>query len=235
MKIETIKNEFGIDINDSDKNRLEKFIELFQAYNAHTNLMSKNDLNVIYEKHIFDSLAIGKFFNQKKIEKIKLLDIGTGGGFPSIPISIVYPHIKVYAVDSIKKKISFIESAKSELDLNNLCPICARVEDLNIVMKESFDIVTSRAVADLNVILEYAVPYLKVGGYFIAYKSKIADIELSNAKRAFEVLGAEFDTKIEYNLPLTEHHQRVLIIIKKIKKTPLIYPRENGLAKKNPL
>ena len=143
----------------------------FLKYNFHTNLISKNDEKVLFEKHIFDSLAINLFEGIKKSKN--LLDIGTGGGFPAVPIAIAFPEIKIVGVDSIAKKIKFINEIAMTLKLENLTGITSRTEELPTKLKESFDIVTSRAVAPLNVILEYATPYLKTGGYFVAYKSKI--------------------------------------------------------------
>ncbi len=236
MNTKEVKKEFGIDLSEYVIRQLTSFSELFKTYNSHTNLMSKNDVNLLFEKHIFDSLAISRFLEKYcEDEQLKILDIGTGGGFPSLPMAIVFPLFEIMALDSIKKKIDFIELAKRELGLGNIKPICCRVEDLQENFKESFDLVTSRAVADLNVILEYAVPFLKIGGYFVAYKSKIADEEIEKSRNALKLLGASIIDKIEYKLPLMEHHDRVLIVIRKEKKTSNRYPRKNGIVKKAPL
>ena len=140
-----------------NKEFFENYIKAFLAENAKVNLISKNDEKYLWEKHIFDSLAIEKFFKKYNIETKKLLDFGTGGGFPSVPISLAYPNISVTAVDSIKKKINAIVSIKNTLDIKNLTPICERVENID----QKFDIVTSRAVANLGKIVEYAIPHLK--------------------------------------------------------------------------
>lgn len=207
-----------------------EFIRLFEEYNTHTNLMSKNDVQKLSEKHIPDSLAIKAFFEKYEIPK-NLLDIGTGGGFPSIPIAIKYGNINVFALDSIAKKIKFVEIAKENLNLKNLFPICTRIEDFD--KKEFFDVVTSRAVADLSVILEYSAPFIKKNGYFVAYKSKTADDELVSAKNAMKILGLDFIEKIDVSK--SEEENRCLLIFKKTKTTPKKYPRPNNTARKQPL
>lgn len=238
MNKEVIKNNLNLEISENIETSLNKFAELFLEYNAHTNLMSKNDVEVLFEKHIFDSLALNLFLDKYpsfKNNQISMLDIGTGGGFPSLPVSIAFDNIEVVALDSISKKIEFIKSAKDSLGIKNINPLCSRVEDLGSSLKSSFDIVTSRAVSDLNVLLEYSIPFLKVGSYFIAYKSKNVDSEIELSKNALKVLGAKIIEKIEYKLPLDNDFTRYLLIIKKEKETPNSYPRQNGQPKKNPL
>ena len=126
-----------------DKKIFERYIDVFLAQNAKLNLISKNDEKYLWEKHIFDSLSIEKFFNTIDITGMRLLDIGTGGGFPAVPVALAYPTLEVFALDSIRKKINAIEAIKEELEIKNLHPICDRAENI----KERFDIVTSRAVA----------------------------------------------------------------------------------------
>ncbi len=235
-KKETLEKDFDISISKTNEQQIDTFEQLFKIYNNHTNLISKNDEIHLFEKHIYDSLSFSLFKNRYITnENTKLLDIGTGGGFPSIPIAITCENIDIYPIDSIAKKIGFIELIQKELRLQNLHPICKRVEDLELKQKASFDIVTSRAVAPLNTLLEYAIPFLKQNGYFVAYKSKNADEEIQNAQNALSVLKAEIIDRIEYKLPKLEEYKRELIIIKKIGKTPSLYPRKSGQAKKNPI
>lgn len=226
----------NINLDEEKLNLFSLYMSLFKDYNSKINLISKNDKNVLFEKHIFDSLAFNlfykKYFNNGKLS---ILDIGTGGGFPSLPISILYENINVTPLDSINKKINFIKYAKEELKLNNIYPVCSRVEDLDISLKSSYDVVVSRAMAELRMILEYAIPYVKVGGYFVAYKSVKSDEEIQQAKNALKVLNSKVIDIIEYSLPTTDENKRVLIVIKKEKEVPLSYPRKNGLVKKKPL
>jgi 16S rRNA (guanine527-N7)-methyltransferase len=166
-----------------------KYEQLFLQENAKLNLISKNDEAQLKEKHIYDSLSIKLFEQKYEIKKgISLLDIGCGGGFPCVPIAIEYPDITVYGIDSIRKKINAVNNIKEGLNLENLNLICDRAENLK---GNKFDIITSRAVAELSVIAEYALPLLKQGGYFIAYKSKRALTELDNAQNILKKYNAK--------------------------------------------
>lgn len=182
--------------------------EAFLEQNAKLNLISKNDEKYLYEKHIYDSLAI-KLTN-KIAEGKTLLDIGCGGGFPCVPIALEFPMLKVTGVDSIRKKINAISNIKEKLGIDNLSVICDRVENLK---GQKFDIITSRAVADLSVIAGYALPLLKKDGIFAAYKSKKALEELDEAKKVLSSFNAKVLEIIEYTLPLEETYQRNLIVI----------------------
>ena len=185
-----------------------KYMELFLEQNSKLNLISKNDEKVLFEKHVYDSLAI-KLTNKLK-DGISILDIGCGGGFPCVPIAIEYPNVNVIGIDSIRKKINAINSIKESLNLDNLTTICDRVEKLN---GQKFDIVTGRAVASLDKIAEYALPLLKKDGFFIAYKSKKVIEELQDAKNVLSKYKAKVLDIIEYTLPLDEPYERNLIVI----------------------
>ncbi len=193
-----------------DKAQFKKYIEAFLAQNARLNLISKNDEKVLWEKHICDSLMGFEIWLGKNDRKLTLLDIGTGGGFPSVPIAIAYPQIEVYALDSIRKKINAVEEIKQELELGNLHPTCERAENL----KQKFDIITSRAVAPLSKLVGYAMPLLEPDGYFIAYKSVKAQEEINDAKFVLKKHRAKVVDIIKYDLPLPENHERNLIIIR---------------------
>ena len=194
-----------------DKKFFERYIDIFLAQNAKLNLISKNDEKYLWEKHILDSLSIEKFFNTIDITGMRLLDIGTGGGFPAVPVALAYPQMEVFGLDSIRKKINAIEAIKEELEIKNLHPICDRAENI----KERFDIVTSRAVASLKIISRYALPLLKKDGYFIAYKSRKVEDEISEAKDVLRKYQAKIVDIITYDLPLEETHTRNLVVIKR--------------------
>ena len=194
------------------KSNFEDYKKIFLEENSKHNLISKNDEKFLYEKHIYDSLSINLFLKKYNIKQAELLDIGCGGGFPWVPIAIEHPELKILGVDSILKKIKSVENIKNALNLTNLTLIRERVENLNTYQ---FDIVTSRAVADLAKITEYALPKLKNGGYFVAYKSKKALEEIENAKKILKRYRAEIIDIIEYSLPLEEVYERNLVIIKK--------------------
>ena len=192
-----------------DKSFYKKYMDTFLKKNSVLNLISKKDEEFLWEKHIFDSLSIEKFFEKYGCTHKTLLDIGTGGGFPALPIALTYPNIEITALDSIRKKINAIEDIKKELKIQNLKTICDRAENL----KEKYELITSRAVAPLKVILNYAMPLLKNGGYFIAYKSLKTDEEISDSQKEFKKYKAKVIDIIEYQLPLKENHTRKLIII----------------------
>ena len=198
-----------------NKEFFNDYMKAFLKQNSKLNLISKNDEKLLWEKHVFDSLAIEKFFDKYKFsldeKEITLLDFGTGGGFPAVPISLVYPNIKVTAMDSIRKKINAISAIKEELNIRNLTPLCGRVETL----EKKFDIITSRAVANLGKIVEYAIPRLKNDGYFIAYKSVKASEEIETAQPSLKKYKAKVLGVIQYDLPLEENHTRNLVVITK--------------------
>ena len=191
-----------------NKKDFEQYIKIFIEENHKVNLISKNDEKLLWEKHICDSLFLGKFFDKYGIPST-LLDIGTGGGFPSVPLAIKYPQINVNAIDSIGKKIRAVQTLKDKLNLSNLIPICNRVENIN----EKFDVVCSRAVASLDKICKLALPKVNKGGYFVAFKSKKIRDEISSAQNILKKYNAKVIDIIEYQLPLEEKIDRNLVII----------------------
>ncbi len=194
-----------------DRNDFKPYMAAFLEENSKVNLISKNEEKYLYEKHIADSLAISAFFD-KYISPETLLDIGTGGGFPALPVAIEYPDIQVWALDSIAKKIRAIENIKQKLGLENLHPVCSRIENFK---EKKFDVVTSRALASLDKLFLYAVPLLKDGGYFVAYKSRLLEDELKDAQKVMKKLGFVQVDIIEYTLPTEEKHVRRLAVFQK--------------------
>ncbi len=202
--LELLKKEFNIELNNNTIERLNAWHKLFLNYNSHTNLMSANDIKVLFEKHVFDSLAILKWKEFDPHKKQKILDAGTGGGFPSVILALFFPELEIVANDSRMKKINFIIDLKAELDIQNLKISYARVEDLESL---NCDIVISRAVGTIKNVLRLTKKHIKEGGYFIIYKSKNLQKELDEIK--------DINAKIvSYNLPLRENFERHLAIIK---------------------
>ena len=187
-----------------------KYKELFLAKNSVLNLISKNDEKMLEEKHIFDSLSIKLFFDKYGTDFKTLLDVGTGGGFPALPIAIEYPTLQVTGIDSINKKINAISDIAKDLNLNNFSTICDRVENIT---DKKFDLITSRAVAKLDLIIKYALPLLNKKGYLIVYKSKLAEQEIQEATQTLKKYKAKVIDILEYKLPLEEIFERNLIII----------------------
>ncbi|MBE7702932.1 MAG: 16S rRNA (guanine(527)-N(7))-methyltransferase RsmG [Cyanobacteria bacterium SIG28] len=202
-----MKNSFIINSDFSE------YKKIFLEQNSKHNLISKNDEKFLQEKHIYDSLSLKLFLEKYSIKSAKILDIGCGGGFPCVPLAIEFEDLRIVGIDSIRKKIGSVEDIRTKLNLSNLELICDRVENLK---NQSFDIVISRAVADLAKISQYALPLVKKGGYFVAYKSKKALTELEEAKNVIKSLKAEVVDIIEYTLPLEEVYERNLICIKKL-------------------
>ncbi len=193
------------------KDYFNDYIKVFLEQNAKLNLISKNDEKFLWEKHIFDSLSIEKFFEKYGNNFKTLLDFGTGGGFPSVPVALAYPELPVTALDSIGKKINAVTEIKEALHIDNLTTVCTRVENFD----GKFDIVTTRAVASLDKIIHYAIPKLKNDGYFVAYKSIKAAEEIKEAQKSLQKFKAKVIDIIEYELPLEQNHTRNLVIIKK--------------------
>lgn len=197
-----------------NKELYEKYMNRFLEENSKINLISKNEEKFLWEKHVFDSLGAELFFEKHSpnTHEKTLIDIGTGGGFPAVPLAIRYPDLKITALDSIRKKLTAIENITRDLEINNLEILHERAENLTT----KYDFVTSRAVATLDKISQYALPLLKKGGYFIAYKSRKTDEEIEQAKQTIKRLGGEIVDIIEYKLPLEEIYERNLVIIKKV-------------------
>jgi len=195
---------------DSD---FEEYINIFLEENSKLNLISRNDEKFLYEKHIYDSLAIKLFFDKYGNNFQSILDIGCGGGFPCVPIAIEYPDIEITGIDSIQKKIASIERIKAKLNLRNLNLICDRAENIKNL---KYDLILSRAVADLAKITAYAAPLLNKNGYFLAYKSKKADVEIAAAENNIKKFGMKIIDTIEYTLPTEDTYLRKLICLQKL-------------------
>lgn len=225
-------NDYNIKITSKNAEKLVKFNEIMQNYNKIHNLTSITDNNEVLIKHLLDSVLPYKIFNENQ----KIIDIGCGAGFPSIPLSIINDNLHITALDSVQKKINFVNIAKNELNLPNLTPIHARIEEFanNTNFRESFDIVISRAVAPLNIILEYSAPLLKNGGYIVAYKGSNYNEEIDNAKNALKLLDCHIDEIIEYPVKELETSRFVLKIRKNSKITNK-YPRKGNKPRLQPL
>ncbi len=223
--------QLGINITEIQMNQLKEYQNFLIEYNTHTNLTAIKTPEEIYLKHFYDSLTIQKIIHLN--ESQKLLDIGTGAGFPGMVLAICFPKLNVYLLDSNHKKIDFLEQLIQKLQLKNVKTIYARSEEYAKNHKEEFDIITSRAVAELRILLEISFPMLKVNGKFIAMKSSI-DEELSASKDTIEILSGNLEEKITFELPFSKG-KRTIIKIQKNKTTPDIYPRNYGTIRKKAL
>ncbi|WP_342470757.1 16S rRNA (guanine(527)-N(7))-methyltransferase RsmG [Ureibacillus sp. FSL K6-3587] len=231
--IQSLKDN-GIELNGTQVEQFRKYFEILVEWNEKMNLTAITNLEGVYLKHFYDSISAAFYFDFTKVET--LCDVGAGAGFPSIPLKICHPHLKVTIVDSLNKRITFLNHLSEQLNLDNCHFVHARAEEFgqNPAYREQFDIVTARAVARLNVLSELCIPLAKEGGYFLALKAAAADEEFKEAKKAIQVLGATLKEKFDYHLPI-EHSERTIFVFEKIKKTPKKYPRKPGVPNKSPI
>ena len=218
-----------------DKNQIEKFykyMDLLIEWNEKINLTAITNRKDIIVKHFIDSLTIQRYLG----DAVNIIDVGTGAGFPGIPIKIINPNLKVVLVDSLNKRINFLQDVIKKLNLDNIEVIHARAEDLgqNKKYREAFDIVTSRAVANMSVLSEYLLPLARVNGKCICMKGSDIEEELENSKYAINLLGGKIEQVDKFELS-NERIGRNIIIVKKLKNTPNSYPRKAGTPAKKPL
>lgn len=225
---------FGISLSEY---QMEQFILYYEALiekNKVMNLTAITDFEEVLVKHFLDSLSVVKAMDMTRVHR--MLDLGTGAGFPGIPLKIVYPDIEMLLLDSLNKRINFLNEIIDKCQFEKIVAIHGRAEELakKKEYRETFDLCVSRAVANLSSLSEYCLPYVKTGGTFISYKSTNIDIELKNAEAAIRILGGGEVEKVSFSLPGTEI-ERSLIVVKKKKATPPKYPRKAGLPSKEPL
>lgn len=222
-------NKLGIEVNEEQLEKLEKYYDLLISYNEKMNLTAITDKKEVYLKHFYDSLTLLKVVDLTNEES--LCDVGTGAGLPGIVLKIFYPHIKLTLVDSLNKRINFLKDVVSILNLDNVICVHARAEEYAKVNREKFDIVTARAVASLNVLLEYCIPMVKKNKYFVAMKGH-EDINLY--EHSLKILDSKIVNVNEFLLPI-EDSQRTIIKIEKLNYTNKKYPRKFSEIKKKPL
>ena len=227
---ETKKN--GMELSDKQIAQFNLYYELLTAKNKVMNLTAITEYNDVVKKHFIDSMMISRVLDMKKINS--LCDVGTGAGFPGIPLKIVYPHLHLTLVDSVGKRVNFLSEVVEKLGLEDVEAIHSRTEDLahNSKYREKYDLVTARAVASMNVLSEYCIPYAKIGGYFAAYKSGNIEEEIENAKNAVKTLGGKIEKTDMFEL---YEMGRSIVLIRKVNSTPKRYPRKAGTPSKNPL
>lgn len=233
-KLKEDASMFDIALSEEQVHQFIKYYELLVAWNSVMNLTAITEFEAVCTKHFIDSISLCKAVDCTK--KSYVIDIGTGAGFPGIPLKIVFPNLKITLLDSLGKRVNFLNAVIAELGLQEIEAIHGRAEDFakTGVLRETFDICVSRAVANLSTLSEYCLPYVKVGGYFISYKSENITEEIQLAKNAIEILGGKQPVKKAFPLPNSDIY-RSLLIIKKIQSTPKKYPRKAGLPSKEPL
>ena len=227
-------NELGITLTDKQKQQFDKFYELLVEWNKFMNLTGITDYEEVNEKHFVDSLSIVKAIDMESVESV--IDVGTGAGFPGIPLKIAFPHLKAVLLDSLNKRINFLNEVIAQLGLTDIKTIHGRAEDYakQAEYRENFDLCVSRAVANLSTLSEYCLPYVSMNGMFVPYKSGEIDEELENSKKAVKILGGKIENVVKFQLPGTDIG-RSFVKVRKIANTNKKYPRKAGLPAKEPL
>lgn len=230
--LKSLMNEINVDIEDNQISKFYEYMNLLLEWNEKINLTAITEQNEVILKHFVDCLTIQKYIDGNK----KIVDIGTGAGFPGVPLAIMNENDNFVLVDSLNKRINFLNDAKEKIGLKNVEAIHSRAEEFgqNKLYREKFDYAVSRAVANLRVLLEYLLPAVKVGGKVICMKGSQIEEELDDAKFALKELGGCVKLRDEFFLPGTDMRRNV-IVIEKVKNTPKKYPRKSGMPSRQPL
>lgn len=238
-KLVNICNKINIEISDDQINCFEKYYELLIEKNKVMNLTAITDKEDVIVKHFIDSIALIPYLLDKGINinnELKIIDIGTGAGFPGLPLKIMMPDVKFTLLDSLNKRVSFLNEVIDELRLKDIEALHGRAEDYasDNKYREKYDICVSRAVANLSTLSEYCIPFVKEDGFFISYKAGESEEEINNSKNAIKILGGKINKVEEFVLPGTDA-SRVFVFIRKQELTDKKYPRKAGVPAKKPL
>lgn len=232
VNLEFLSNKINVMLNDKQISKYYQYMNLLLEWNEKINLTSITRQDEIILKHFIDSMTILKYLDKYN----KIIDVGTGAGFPGIPIAIMKEEKSVTLMDSLNKRIKFLEDIKQKLDLKNINLIHSRAEDLgqDLNNREMYDVSVSRAVANLTTLVEYLIPFIKIGGICICMKGQDVEEEINDSKRAIELLGGRIKKVDEFYLPDSDM-KRNIVIIEKIRSTNKRYPRKAGIPSKEPL
>ena len=233
-KFEHGLSELNICLSDEQKSQFIKYYQMLVEKNKVMNLTAITEFDEVIEKHFLDSLALSTIMDLH--QSLYVLDLGTGAGFPGIPLKIAFPELNIVLMDSLQKRVKFLQEVIDELGLTDIQAIHGRAEETgrNKLYREQFDLCVSRAVANITTLSEYCLPFVKEGGRFISYKSSSIDEELEEGKKGIFLLGGKVSDLHKFQLPDSDL-QRSFVVIDKVKKTPKAYPRKAGTPSKDPL
>lgn len=228
--------KFGISLSEEQIEKFYHYYEILIEWNKVMNLTAITELEDVIYKHFIDSLSFVKAVEETDNNKYNLIDVGSGAGFPGIPLKIVFPNFSVVLLDSLNKRVNFLNEVISKLNLMEIKAVHGRAEDFgkNREYREQFDFCVSRAVANMATLSEYCIPFVKVGGIFVAYKSEKVEEEIEKGNNAIQVLGGKIE-KIERFVLTGTDADRSLVVIKKNKRTDKRYPRKAGIPGKEPV
>lgn len=229
-------NKFHIHLKESQLQQFLQYYDLLKEWNSFMNLTAIVELDEVLKKHFVDSISLINALPDIQEKSYTMIDVGTGAGFPGIPLKIAFPDLQITLLDSLNKRVSFLNEVISVLNLQNISVIHGRAEDYAKPgkLRESFDLCVSRAVANLTTLSEYCLPFVKTGGCFISYKSEKITEEYKNAKDAIHILGGRYENQIEFQLPNSDIY-RNLFVIRKENCTPNKFPRKAGVPLKDPI
>lgn len=227
--------EAGITLTEQQTRQFEQYFDLLVARNEQVNLTAITEKKDVYLKHFYDSLTVLFYEKNLNVPGKTLIDIGTGAGFPSLPLKIMLPELKITMVDSLQKRVNFLQDVVTELGLSHVEIVHGRAEDIgqNLKYREQFDYATARAVARTSVLAEYTLPFVKSGGQFLVMKGSAAQQELADGQKALATLGGTLRHAFDFSLPNGD--TRSIQIVDKIKKTPKQYPRQAGTPSRKPI
>ena len=226
--------ELGLNLSLKQREQFDKYYELLVEWNKVMNLTGITEYDEVNLKHFIDSLSVVRVVDMKSVKRV--IDVGTGAGFPGIPLKIAFPDTEILLLDSLNKRVKFLNEVITTLGLENITAIHGRAEDIakNKSYREQFDLCVSRAVAKLSTLCEYSLPFLWISGSFVSYKGEYSENEIKQAEKAVDILGGKISKIDRFKLPGTDMG-RSLIKIDKVKKTPGKYPRKAGIPAKEPI
>jgi len=235
-QMESGLSELGLLLKQEQIDQFYQYYQLLIEWNKVMNLTAITEIEDVVTKHFLDSISLSKIIDNIDTASFSLIDVGTGAGFPGIPLKIVFPKLSITLLDSLNKRVKFLKEVITQIDLDDIHAIHGRAEDYgrNPDYREQFDYCVSRAVANIATLSEYCIPFIKSGGYFVSYKSGKVDEELTKGKKAISELGGNLEQVVKFQLA-GANAERSLVLIKKVKKTSGIYPRKAGLPGKEPI